>query len=100
MYVAACYDLEVGSLARIDSLRVTSQPKVKVRYEFTLDLIHSRMATVGYELYDVKLPAHIASFEVRRKRKFMMNAYGGNTPGIWQYNQRLYVRLYCQIPGV
>lgn len=53
-----------------------SQPKVKALYEFTLDSIHSRMATIGYDLYEVKLPSHIAFFEVRRV--FVSKNYGGN----------------------
>lgn len=52
------------------------QPKVKSQGEFSLDTIHSRMAIIGYELYEINLPPHITAFEV--KRKFLANIYGGS----------------------
>jgi hypothetical protein len=43
---------------------------------FLLDTVHSRMRMIGYELYDITVPAHI--LEAAFSREYIKDTYGGN----------------------
>lgn len=72
---AVCSPLDSSAMFSL-ILLLHVQPKVKSQGEFRLDTIHSRIAAIGYDLYEINLPPHIISFEV--KRKFLANTYGGS----------------------
>ncbi|KIM73287.1 hypothetical protein PILCRDRAFT_731253 [Piloderma croceum F 1598] len=43
---------------------------------FLLDTVHSRMRMIGYELYDITVPAHI--LDATFSRQYTTDTYGGN----------------------
>jgi len=72
-------DNDVATEADIrERLKKLQNPKVKQKNDsgFRLDTVHSRMRNIGYEPYDISLPAHI--LEATFSRKYLSATYGGN----------------------